>query len=211
MRLKLVLLALSVLAALPARAGDWLDDAQWTAATTAIPGAPPPPPGRGTDWIPYDPPSRLFSGLLPPKGWRPYETEDALGTVDRILGPDDPSGLLRATLSVRYEERDSPGFLPARDAVAAMRRSGPDRSATPVMPLRLEMGLARIFEVTLRRRLPLDAGPSRSLALHEYVAVIPRGEDYFVVRLLTTRGSYLDYKSFFVRFLKELRALGGGR
>jgi hypothetical protein len=198
---------LALLAAAPARAGDWLLDSQRAAAGAPLAGeAVSPPPA--SDWAPYEPASRLFRGELPPEGWNPFDEEDALGPVALILGPDDPSGALRATLSVRLMDRDSPVFLPAKDAVAAMRRSGPDREAGQVSMLRVGAGLARIFEITRTRRAPDDVGPSVPLELHEYVAVIPRGEAYYVARLVTARENYLDFKEFFVRFLKELKPVG---
>ena len=144
---------------------------------------------------------------------RPVEEESAVGTVVRVFGPEDPSGLVRATLSVRLIDRDSPSFLPIKRGVDAMRASdkATSRETTPVRPLRVPAGLARIFEVTETRRLPADEGPSAPLRLHHYVAVLPYGgESYFVVRLVTERDEYLDYRDDFVRFLKSFRPLGAG-
>ena len=201
------LAALALLAVAPARAEDWLLAAQGAAASAVIPGeAAPEKPASG--WTPYEPASRLFRAELPSVGWRPFEEEDALGSVVRVLGPDDPSGALRATLSVRLVDRDSPAFAPAKDAVEAMRRQGPERESTAVRPLRVAAGLARVFEITETRRAPVDAGPSAPVRLHHYVAVIPRGEAYFVVRLVTARANYLDFRDDFVRFLKSLKPIG---
>lgn len=201
------LAVLALLAAAPARAEDWLLSAQRAAASAAIPGEAVPEKAK-SDWVPYEPSSRLFRADLPPSGWRAFEEDDALGSVVRVVGPDDPSGALRATLTVRLVDRDSPVFLPAKEAVEAMRRQGPGRESTVVHPLRIGAGLARIFEITESRRLPLDAGPSAPMELHQYVAVIPRGEAYYVVRLVTARADYLDFRDDFVRFLKSMKTVG---
>jgi hypothetical protein len=196
-----------LLAAAPARAGDWLDDAQAAAAAAVLANEPAPEkPKEG--WVPYEPASRAFRAELPSSGWRPYEEDDALGSVVRILGPDDPSGAVRAVLSVRWVDRDAPNFVPAKAAVDALRVPAPGRDPSSVRPFRVSAGLARIFEVVERKRLPLDEGPSAPTELHQYVAVIPRGEAYFVVRLTTGRDDYLDFRGFFVRFIKELKPIG---
>jgi len=202
-KLFVVLLLLSA----TARAEDWLQAAQRDAASVAIPGeAAPDKPKR--DWVDYEPVSRLFRAELPPTGWNAFEEEDSLGVVVRILGPDDPSGALRASMTVRLVDRDSPAFVPAKDAIESMRRGGPGREASPVHPLRVGAGLARIFEVTEIRRVPVDTGPSALLDLHEYVAVIPRGEAYYVVRLISARANYLDLRDVFVGFLKSMKPIG---
>ncbi|MDE2141518.1 MAG: hypothetical protein KGL74_00990 [Elusimicrobia bacterium] len=196
-----------LLTAAPARAGDWLLDAQKAAASAPIAGEAAPEKPKSA-WVPYEPASRLFRGDLPSEGWHAFEEDDALGSVVRVLGPDDPSGALRATLTVRLMDRDAPDFIPAKEAVDAMRRSGPGRDPSPVHPLRVSAGLARIFEIVERRRVPIDQGPSAPMDLHQYVAVIPRGEAYFLVRLTTARENYLDYRDLFVTFVKNLKPIG---
>ena len=203
---KLIIFALVV--AGPVRAADWLDAAVGDAARAAVVGAPAPEASK-PDWVPYEPASRLFRADLPPVGWRAFEEEDALGPIVRVLGPDDASGAFRSTLTVRLIDRDSPIFIPAKDAVDAMRRQGPNRESSAVRPLRVGAGLARIFEISETRRLPVDFGPSTPLETHQYVAVIPRGDAYFVVRLITARENYLDFRDDFVRFLKALKPVGG--
>jgi hypothetical protein len=196
-----------LLAAAPARADDWLLEAQRAAAAAPIPGeAAPEKPKSG--WVPFEPASRLFRGELPAEGWRAFEEDDALGSVVRVMGQDDPSGALRAALTVRLVDRDAPDFIPSKEAVDAMRRPGTGRDPSPVHPLRVGAGLARVFEIVERRRLPLDEGPSVPMDLHQYVAVIPRGEAYFLVRLTTARANYLDYRDFFVSFVKSLKPIG---
>jgi hypothetical protein len=198
---------LVLLAAAPARADDWLLSARRAAAAADIPGEAVPVKAK-SDWAPYEPASRLFRADLPSAGWTAFEEDDALGSVVRVLGPEDPSGALRAALTVRLVDRDSPVFTPVKQAVETMRREGPGRESTAVLPLRISAGLARIFEISETRRMPDDAGPSAPMEIHQYVAVIPRGEAYFVVRLVTDRESYLDYRDLFVRFLKSLRTVG---
>jgi len=200
------LAVLVLLAAAPARAEDWLLSARRAAASAAIPGEAVPEKAK-SDWAPYEPASRLFRADLPPAGWRSFEEDDALGSVVRILGPDDPSGALRATLTVRLVDRDSPVFAPIKVAVEAMRRQGPGRDTTAVQSLRIPAGLARIFEITEIRRVP-DVATSAPLEIHQYVAVIPRGEAYFVVRLVTARENYLDYRVDYIRFLRSLKPVG---
>ena len=194
------------LCAAPSRAEDWLLAAQ-RAAAVATPGEAA-PEKRDSNWVSYEPASRLFRAELPPEGWKAFEEEDAMGSIVRVFGPDDPSGTLRATLTVRYVDRDSPIFAPSKTAADAMRRQGPDRETTAVQPLRVSAGLARIFEITEMKRVPADRSPSIPMQLHQYVAVIPRGESYFVVRLVTARANYIDFRDDFVRFLKSLKPIG---
>ena len=196
-----------LLAAAPARADDWLLEAQRAAAAAPLPGEASPERTK-SGWVPYEPVSRQFRGELPTEGWRAFEEDDALGSVVRVMGPDDPSGALRAMLTVRLVDRDAPNFTPAKEAVDAMRRPSPGRDPSPVHPLRVAAGLARIFEIVERRRVPIEEGPSAPMNLHQYIAVIPRGEAYFLVRLTTARANYLDYRDFFVRFVKELKPIG---
>jgi hypothetical protein len=108
---------------------------------------------------------------------------------------------------VRLVDRDSPVFAPIKVAVEAMRRQGPGRDTTAVQSLRIPAGLARIFEITEIRRVP-DVATSAPLEIHQYVAVIPRGEAYFVVRLVTARENYLDYRDDYIRFLRSLKPVG---
>ena len=55
--------------------------------------------------------------------------------------------------------------------------------------------------------MPSDEGPSFDEEIHYYVAVIPVGEAYYLVRLVSSRASYLEYRDDFVRFMKSLRTL----
>lgn len=204
--MKLLLAAL--LLAPPALAGDWLADADKAAREAVIPGVAAPEPQKAA-WRPYIPVSRLFSGEIPVQGWWPMEEETATGSVFRLLGPDSQSGAVRTVLSVRFYDKDTPGFLPIKQAVEIMRKEekGRSRKITPVRPVRVGLGLARTFEIVETRRMPGDEGPSFDEELHHYVAVIPVGEAYYLVRLISSRATYLDYRDDFVRFMKSMRTL----
>lgn len=199
---------LILLLASPAAAGDWLADADKLAREAVIPGSTAPEAPK-SDWMPYVPVSRLFSGEIPTKGWWPMEEETATGSVFRLLGPDSQSGAFRSVLSVRFYDKDTPGFLPIKQAVDLMRKDdkATGRSITPVRPVRVGLGLARTFEIVETRRVPGDEGPSFEEELHHYVAVIPVGEAYYLVRLVSSRATYLDYRDDFVRFMKSMRTL----
>ncbi len=202
------LLLVALLLASPAAAGDWLADADKLAREAVIPGTVAAEPQK-KDWVPYIPVSRLFSGEIPVKGWWPMEEETATGSVFRLLGSDSPSGAVRTVLSVRFYDKDTPGFLPIKQAVEIMRKEdkASRRSITPVRPLRVGIGLARTFEIVETRRMPSDEGPSFEEEIHHYVAVIPVGEAYYLVRLISSRETYLKYRDDFVRFMKSMRTL----
>ena len=203
---KLLLLALLLGAASPASA-DWLQGAVEASRAAVIPGEVSPEATKAR-YVGYSPQSRLFSAEVPAQGWFPVEEETARGVVVRLYGPDSPSGGFRSTLSIRFFDKDTPGWTPAKQQVDALRKSDSEgrRSATPVRPLRINLGLARIFEVNETRRVPSEEGPSFEEELHHYVAVVPVGEAYYIVRLISDRTSYLNYRDDFVRFLKSMRA-----
>ncbi len=191
-----------------ASAGDWLADASKAAREAVIPGANSPEAPKKS-WVPYVPASRLFSGEIPAEGWWPMEEETATGSVFRLLGSDSQSGAVRTVLSVRFYDKDTPGFLPIKQAVDLMRRDNKEtgRSISAVRPVRVGLGLARTFEIVETRRMPSDDGPSFEEELHHYVAVIPVGEAYYLIRLVSSRATYLEYRDDFVRFMKSLRSL----
>jgi len=202
------LAALLLLLASAASAGDWLADADKAAREAVIPGAAQPEAPKAA-WMPFVPASRLFSGEIPVQGWWPMEEETATGSVFRLLGGDSHSGAARTVLSVRFYDKDTPGFLPIKQAVELMRRDDKEskRAITAVRPVRVGLGLARTFEIVETRRIPADEGPSFEEELHHYVAVIPVGEAYYLVRLISSRATYLEYRDDFVRFMKSLRTL----
>ena len=192
----------------PAFAGDWLADAGKAAREAQVAGESKPEAPKKA-WAPFVPGSRLFSGEIPVEGWWPMEEETATGSVFRLLGGDSQSGSVRTVLSVRFYDKDTPGFTPIKLAVDLMRRENKEtgRVISPVRPVRVGLGLARTFEIVETRRVPSDDGPSFEEELHHYVAVIPVGEAYYLVRLVSSRASYLEYRDDFVRFLKSLRSL----
>lgn len=203
-----VLLALLMLLGSRVFAGDWLADAEKIANEAVIPGEAM-PEARKKNWVPYVPASRLFSGEIPSEGWWPMEEETETGSVFRLLGSDSQSGAVRTVLSVRFYDKDTPGFTPIKQAVDLMRRGNKDtkRTISPVRAVRVGLGLARTFEITETRRIPSDDGPSFEEELHHYVAVIPVGEAYYLLRLISSRATYLNYREDFVRFMKSLRSL----
>jgi len=157
----------------------------------------------------YAPASGLFACEIP-SSWSPVEEEDALGPVAHILGPDNPAGTFRTGLSVRWFEPGLPGFLDAKKAIDFLRRPDRalDRHATPVRPLRVSGLLGRSFELFETRLLPLEQLPASPEVIHHYVAVIPSGAGYYVIRLSSTRDVYLDFRDEFSRFLKNFQPLG---
>ena len=142
-----------------------------------------------------------------PRAWQAFDEEEPQGSVAHILGPDNPAGTYRTGIDVHWVERGQPGFVEWKDAVERMRRADKEtsREASPVRLFRTGGTLARVFEVTENRRLPPDRLPSSEQALHHYVAVVPSGSSYYIVRLSSTRDVYLDYKDEWARFLKTFR------
>ena len=150
--------------------------------------------------------SRLFSCELP-SSWNAFEEEDALGAVFHALGPDDPTASYRTGLSVRWVEPEQTGYVEPKKAVESMRRSdrAVRRNATPVLPMRVAGLLARVFEVTETRVLPLERLPAGEKVIHHYVAVIPDRAGYYVVRLSSAREVYLDFHDDFRRCLQTFQ------
>jgi hypothetical protein len=157
----------------------------------------------------YLAPSHLFSCEVP-AGWKAFETEDALGTVTRFVGPDNPGGTYRTGLSVRWFEKGDPGYVDAQKAVDDMRRSDRDtqRSSTAVMHMRVAGQLARLFEVVETRTLPMERLPAEEEQIHDYVAVIPSGLNYYLVRLSSTRDVYLDFREDYMRCIRTFKPMG---
>lgn len=202
--------ALLLALALPASAADWLTESERAARSAAVANEPPPPPLKG-DFLPYTPKSRLFSADVPVEGWWPLEEEGPDGSVFYLLGPDSPTGAFRAVLSVRAYDKDSSFYLEAKKHADLLRKDDDavSRKATPVRPLRVSNGvLARTFEVVETRRLPSEQSPSFPEELHHYVAILPNGDGYYVLRLISARSDYLEHRDAFVRFLKTFRLLG---
>ncbi|MBI4377320.1 MAG: hypothetical protein HY549_12845 [Elusimicrobia bacterium] len=157
----------------------------------------------------YLSPSGAFSCDIP-AGWNAFAEPDFAGQTVRIVGPDGPSGLYRAGIDVRWHEKGQPGFIPAAKALERWRAPDPrtGRSASAARPLRISGILARAFELVETRRLPLESLPALEEELHHYVAVLPRGEGYYVIRLSSSRESYLDYRKLFFDFLRSFKLSG---
>jgi hypothetical protein len=157
----------------------------------------------------YLAPSHLFSCEVPAE-WGAFETEDALGPVVRLLGPDNPAGTYRTGLSVRWFEKGSLGYVDPKKAVDDMHRPDKDirRSVTAVSHMRVGGLLARLFEVVETRTLPLERLPADEEQIHDYVAVIPSGFNYYLVRLSSSREVYLDFREDYLRCLRTFKPLG---
>lgn len=158
----------------------------------------------------YEPAARAFRCEFPIEGWLPMEEETAQGYAVHILGPDDPAGAYRTGIDVEFFEPGQPGFVPAKKALDELRREdkATDRTATSIRVVRGNGATSRLFEVTETRRLPAERLPSASTVLHHFIAVVPNGESYYVVRLSSTRDVYLEYRDEFLRFIKHFRPLG---
>jgi hypothetical protein len=189
----------------------------WGVYATAQEAAPPPPEATITPetpsssgYITYQPSSRLFTCEIRETGWSAFEEEDALGPVVHILGPENPAGNYRTGLSVRWMDKDTPGFLEPKKAVDLMRRADPviGRSASAIRPLRVGGLLGRGFEVTQPRVLPLERTPAVEDIVHHYIVILPSGTGYYLIRLSSTRDVYLDFRDELMRFLKTFRPMG---
>jgi hypothetical protein len=152
----------------------------------------------------YVPESRTFACELPGPDWQAFEVEEPSGVSVHLMAPGDPNSPYRTGIDVRLFERGQSGFVSIKEAIDRMRRG----RATAVKTLRLPGSLVRLFEVTESRWLPQDSLPARQEELHHYVAVIPSGESYYVLRLSSPVGVYLDYRLSFLAFLKSFRPLG---
>lgn len=152
----------------------------------------------------WEPPSGVFSCELP-EGWDAFEEPHAQGASSHIL---EPQGLgYRAGIDVHLHEPAQPGFVPAKIALETLRRKdkASDRSSTPVRVVRIGRLSFRVFEVTETRRLPSRRLPGATATLHHYVALLPSGESYFVIRLSSTQEAYLEHKRTFLEFLDRFR------
>lgn len=156
----------------------------------------------------YSPASRAFACDIP-SSWRAFEEEEPSGFVSRLMGPDNPSATFRTGIDIRWVEKGLPGYVPYKEAIDTLRRDDRPtrRSATAVRAMRISGAMARTFEIHESRQLPLGRVPMMEEELHHYVALVPSGESYFVIRLSSTRDVYLDYRTFFVKFLKSFKTL----
>ena len=158
----------------------------------------------------YTPPSATFVCDLPSEEWHAFEEEEGAGFAAHLLGPDNPSGTYRTGIDIRWIEKGQPGWVPVKKYMEDLRRgdTDTDRTSTLIKPYRISGMLARVFEVVERRRLPEGQLPSLEEELHHYYAVVPIGENYYSVKLSSTRDVYYDYRELFVKFLFTFKPLG---
>ena len=157
----------------------------------------------------YTPPHRSFTCDVP-TGWQPFEEETLQGTAVHFLGPAEADGAFRAAVHVHFIQRGWPGFVPIDAAVKRERRSDSQtsRDASPIVFWRAARAQARRFEVSETRQIPRDVLPSHPVQLHHYYVFIPAGESYFMIKLSSTRDTYLNYKPEFERLLSTFQVTG---
>lgn len=151
-----------------------------------------------------------FACDVPAAGWQVFEEDTPLGSAAHFLGPAEEGGNWRAALHVHFVDKSRPGFVPIDDAVKRERRSDAvaDRSASPVRRVRVSRASARRFEVTETRLVPGDRLPATPTVLHHFFAVVPAGDGYMIIKLSTSRETYLRYRDLFDRILRTFRVLG---
>lgn len=199
MRVELLMLALAALALRPA----WAEEAE--PAEDA-----PVAPANASAFKPYTSSRGAFACDMPVSGWAAFEEETPFGSSAHFFGPVEESGNWRAAVHVHFLDKGQPGFVPLDDAVKRERRSdaSADRESTPVRRKRVARTSARCFEVTETRLLPVDRLPAAPAVLHHYMAFVPAGDGYFIIKLTTSRDSYLEYRAQFERVLQTFRVLG---
>ena len=167
-------------------------------------------PARSPAYRPFVSARGTFACDAPSAGWQAFEEDTPSGSSAHFLGPVEDIGNWRAALPVHLIDKSQPGFVPLDDAVKRERRSEPsaERSAGPVRRARVAHGSARRFEVTETRLLPPDRLPSAPVTLHHFVAFVPAGDGYFIIKLSSSRETYLDRRELFERVLQTFRILG---
>lgn len=156
--------------------------------------------------IPYTPPSRSFSCLLP-SGWTAFEQATPAGTAAHLVGPEGPAGW-RPAYHVHSVEKGKPGWRAPREMLKTLRRSDKEagRSASSLSSWRVARKPARLFEVREKRLAPAGRLPAELLELHHFYAFVPGvGEDYLIVKLTTREADFLELRREFYRFLESLR------
>ena len=154
----------------------------------------------------YTPPHREFTCEVP-TGWQAFQEETLQGSSVHFMGPAEADGAFRAAIHVHYIQRGKPGFVPLETAVKRERRSdsGTSRDVSPIVFWHAAKAQARRFEVNETRQLPRDVMPSRPVELHHYYVFIPAGDSYFMIKLSSTRETYLNYKADFERLLSSFQ------
>jgi len=157
----------------------------------------------------YTSPRRIFSCEVP-KGWQAFEEEALQGSSAHFLGPAVADGAFRAAINVHFMQKGSPGFITLENAVKRERQSDKDssRDSSSIIYGRLAGNQSRRFEVTETRQLPREVLPSRPTVLHHYYVFLNAGDGYFMIKLSTTRETYLDYRPDFERLLSTFQILG---
>ena len=167
-------------------------------------------PIKAADYQPFTSARGTFACDVPTAGWVVLEEETPSGSAAHILGPAEEGGRWRAGLHVHFMDKTQPGFLPIDDAVKRERRSDASatRSASPVRRVHVNRRSARCFEVTETRLLPPDRLPAAPSILHHYFAFVPAGDGYFIIKLSSSRETYLDHRGLFEQILRTFRVLG---
>ncbi|MBI5631374.1 MAG: hypothetical protein HY921_10885 [Elusimicrobia bacterium] len=162
----------------------------------------------GSDVVHYTPPSHAFYCDIPAVGWESFEEEEPSGFAVHLLGPDNPAGTYRLGIDIHWVEKGQPGWVPYKKAVENLRRSAPHRSATASRAMRISGSLAKVFEVSETRRLPADLVPMVEEEIHHFMAVVPSGESYYMIRLSSSQENFMEYRNLFVKFLRSFKMMG---
>ncbi|MBI4348441.1 MAG: hypothetical protein HY553_16480 [Elusimicrobia bacterium] len=168
-------------------------------------------PARSSNYRPYTSTKGTFACDIPVSGWNPFEEDTPFGSSAHFLGPAEENGTWRAALHVHFVDKGQPGFVPIDDAVKRERRSEPfseREAAGPVRRVRVSRASARRFEVNETRLAPADRLPAAPFVIHHFFAFVPAGDGYFIVKLSTSRDTYLRYRELFDRVLQTFRILG---
>ncbi len=169
-----------------------------------------PPAQAAEPWIPYSPPSNAFTCRIPGSWWG-YEEEEPNGFAVHLLSPDDPLGVYRAGIDVHRVIKGTPGYAHYREEISKMRKGGGllDNQSSPLSYTRAAGGLGIVFETTDWQWLAVGRLPARRIPLHHWVCVVAEGENYWIIRLSSTRASFLKYRDLFRRFVSSFKSLGG--
>ncbi|MBI3549583.1 MAG: hypothetical protein HY078_11135 [Elusimicrobia bacterium] len=160
-------------------------------------------------YVAFTPARRNFTCEVPPS-WPSLEEDTPSGPATHLIGPADANGAWRAAIHVHYMQKGAPGFIPLDDQLKRVRRSdkGTDRESSPLFRWRVGRYPARRFEVVEQRIVARNRLPAQPLHLHHYYAFVPAGgHDYFVVKLSSTRDSYLEYRNAFDHLLNTFRVM----
>lgn len=166
-------------------------------------------PEPAPNHILYTSTRRTFSCEVP-KNWQAFEEETMTGSAAHFMGPSEADGAFRAALNIHFVQKGSPGFVPLEDAVKREKQSDKDtsRDSSSVQFWRVSRNQARRFEVVETRQLPREVLPSRPMVLHHYYVFVNASDGYFMIKLSSTRETYLNYKADLERLLSTFQILG---